>query len=239
MWSDNRQLALDLAFPDELRLESFHCSPANAEALAAIESLSGEDGGAAHIYVWGATGTGKTHLLIGSVRRAGIGAWAPYLDLLELSAHPLAEEPVHWLAGLEEAALVCLDHLDAVAGDRAWEEALFHLYNRLHARAGRLLMAARQAPNAGQWALPDWSSRASAGLTFQLSSLQEEERVQVLQARARDKGLLLPREVAEFLLQRYPRDLHSLSRVLDQLDQAALAASRRLTLPFVRSTLRV
>lgn len=239
MWSDCRQLALDLAFPDELRLESFHCGAANAEALAAVASLSRVEAGAPHVYLWGPAGTGKTHLLVGSVRRAGSDAWVPYLDLLELSARPLAEEPVHWLAGLEDAALVCLDHLDAVAGDRDWEEALFHLYNRLHVRSGRLLMAARQAPNAGQWSLPDWGSRASAGLTFQLSPLQEEERMQVLQARARDKGLLLPREVAAFLLQRYPRDLQSLNRILDQLDRAALAASRRLTLPFVKSTLRI
>jgi DnaA-homolog protein len=34
-----------------------------------------------------------------------------------------------------------------------------------------------------------------------------------------------------------PRDLHSLFDILDQLDEASLAAQRRLTIPFIREAL--
>jgi DnaA family protein len=36
---------------------------------------------------------------------------------------------------------------------------------------------------------------------------------------------------------RLPRDMHSLCAVLDRLDEAALAAQRRLTVPFLRQVL--
>lgn len=232
------QLALDLAFPDELRLEGFYRSPQHAEAFAAVSNLAAGAAAAQNLYLWGAAGTGKTHLLVAAARQASERVWAPYLDLLELSASTPAGAPDQWLAGLERAGLLCLDRMEAVTGDRAWEEALFHLYNRLQAQGGSLLMAGRQAPGAAAWALPDWGSRANWGLVLQLPPLQDADRMEILQMRAHARGLELPREVGEFLLQRYPRDIQSLNRMLDQLDRAALAASRRLTIPFVRSVLR-
>ena len=47
----------------------------------------------------------------------------------------------------------------------------------------------------------------------------------------------LPRETLEYLMKRVPRDLHSLFEILDELDEASLAAQRRLTIPFIRDAL--
>ncbi|MCG8099354.1 MAG: DnaA regulatory inactivator Hda, partial [Candidatus Thiodiazotropha taylori] len=46
-------------------------------------------------------------------------------------------------------------------------------------------------------------------------------------------------ETAQFLLQRTPRDIHFLTILLDRLDQASLAAQRKLTIPFVREALKL
>ena len=46
-------------------------------------------------------------------------------------------------------------------------------------------------------------------------------------------------EAALYLVHRMPRDMHSLCGVLDRLDEAALAAQRRLTVPFLRQVLEV
>jgi DnaA family protein len=46
-------------------------------------------------------------------------------------------------------------------------------------------------------------------------------------------------EIASFLLQRTPRDIHFLTLLIERLDQASLAAQRRLTIPFVREILKL
>ena len=48
----------------------------------------------------------------------------------------------------------------------------------------------------------------------------------------------MPEEVAGYLLRRSPRDMTALFALLDMLDQASLAAQRKLTVPFVKEVLR-
>jgi DnaA family protein len=73
---------------------------------------------------------------------------------------------------------------------------------------------------------------------FQLRALDEQEQHAALQLRARLRGLELPDETWQWLQRRVPRDMRSLYELLDTLDEAALAAQRRLTVPFIREVLR-
>jgi DnaA family protein len=52
------------------------------------------------------------------------------------------------------------------------------------------------------------------------------------------RGFELPDETAQYLLRRLPRDMATLCRFLDELDEASLAAQRRLTVPFVKEVMR-
>jgi DnaA family protein len=103
--------------------------------------------------------------------------------------------------------------------------------------AGRLYVASTGPPAALRFRLPDLRSRLLAAPVHQLHELGEEERMVALEQRAARLGLVLPRESAAYLVHRLPRDMHSLCAVLDRLDVAALAAQRRLTLPFLRQVL--
>src|SRR5438132_779415 len=51
-------------------------------------------------------------------------------------------------------------------------------------------------------------------------------------------GFLLPAETSQWLQRRVPRDMRRLYELLDTLDDASLAAQRRLTIPFIREVLR-
>ena len=50
------------------------------------------------------------------------------------------------LSGLETHEIVCLDDVDRIAGQRVWEEAIFHLYNRILDRGGLLLVSLADLP---------------------------------------------------------------------------------------------
>jgi len=66
---------------------------------------------------------------------------------------------------------------------------------------------------------------------------QGGEQLAALRLRAQQRGFELPDETARYLQRRLPRDLRSLFAVLDELDAAALAAQRRLTVPFIKDVL--
>ena len=130
-----------------------------------------------------------------------------------------------------------MDDLDAVVGRLEWERALFALLRELQDAGGRLVLAASAPPALLRWALPDLASRCAAGAVLQLRPLDESEQQAALRLRARVRGLELPDETLQWLQRRFPRDMRSLYELLDTLDEAALAAQRRLTIPFIREVL--
>jgi len=219
-----RQLALGVQLRAEAVFASFAVGE-NAEIIAALRG-AGKD----PLWIWGPAGSGKTHLL--QALCADAGDTAAYFPLdRHLGLPPEA------LQGFETRRVLCLDGLDAVAGDLDWERALFRSYNEALELGTRLVFAARAAPQSLGWALEDWRSRAAAGIVYQLRELDEAGRIEALCLRARQRGVPLPRETAEYLLKRLPRDLRSLLEALDALDVASLAAQRRLTIPFIRAAL--
>lgn len=184
------------------------------------------------VYLWGPRGTGKTHLLQALCHRAaGRGEPAAYLPLREAVVTPEAVE------GLEQLPLVVIDDVDAVAGRAAWETALFHLHNRVREQGGRLVMAGPCSPAALGISLADLRSRLAGGLVLQLHAPGDGDKAEALRLQARQRGLAMPREVASYLLRRCPRDMGALFALLDTLDQASLAAQRKLTVPFVKEVL--
>jgi len=222
------QLPLGIQLRDNASFANYHPG-GNREVIQAIQrSAAGE--GEQFIYLWGRRGIGKTHLLQAACRAAAArGAGCAYLPLRQF-----AEIPLVILDGLEDLGLVCVDDIQCVAGHKDWEAALFHLYNRLRDGGAHLIISADAAPGGVGIALPDLASRLAWGLVLQLAPLDDYSKRVALQLRAQARGFELPDSVARYLLRRSPRDMPALFELLDRLDQASLAAQRKLTIPFVK-----
>jgi DnaA family protein len=221
-----KQLALGVKLRANAVFANFYAG-ANREVLAALNAR-----GADPIWLWGSPGSGKTHLL--QAVCAATDGPAAYIPLAPPAADALPPEA---LRGFADGRVVCVDDVDAAAGDLAWEEALFNLFNEAQESHARLIFAAGAAPRAIEWRLDDWRSRAAACLVYQVKELDEAGRAHALELRAAQRGLKLPHETLDYLMKRMPRDLHSLFGILDELDEASLAAQRRLTIPFIRDAL--
>lgn len=226
-----RQLPLPVQLRDEGTFDNFLPSPATLPLVAALRQQA-EGTGEAIIYIYGADGVGKSHLLQASCHLAGAGR-ALYLPLGELAD----QAPDEVVQGVEALGLVCLDDVDRVLGRADWELALFHLCNRARQRGCALLVAGNAAPRALGVDLPDLRSRLTWGIVYQLAPAGDEEKIAILQFRARRRGLSLSREVCSYLVSRSARDMEALLTLLAILDKASLVQQRALSIPFVKAVL--
>ena len=223
------QLPLRLVLSAGRRFENFETSPGNAELVDAVRRIAtGKT--PTRVFVAGGPGAGKTHLLEAACAAASAGG-------NEVAFAPMR----HWrsqrvdaVRGLGRAALVCIDDVDAVAGDRAWEEALFVLFEESAARHARLLLSAAVPPSHAGFALADLRSRLGAATLYRLRELDDESRARALRRHARGRGVEIPDDVLGYVLARHRRDMPSLVALLDRLDHHSMARQRRLTVPFVR-----
>lgn len=187
------------------------------------------------VYLWGKSSSGRTHLLHAICLYAKeVNKTAIYLPI-----ETLIQYDPSVFDDLENYDWICLDNIHLLAGQPSWELALFHLYNRLQVKGRRLLVTADTAPRELNIDLPDLHSRLTACTIFQLHNLADQEKRDALILRAEIRGMQMPQEVADFLLRHTSRNLSDLFEVLDKLDHASLAAQRRLTVPFVKTVLRI
>lgn len=218
------QLLLDIAPEARPSLEGF-VTGGNAELLEALRALAA-GGGERIIYLWGAIGCGRSHLLravVEAFRARGLEAAyltegagiAPELELLEC---------------------VAVDDVNRLGAEA--QEALFHLYNRIRDGGRGALLAAGDAAPSRLGLREDLRTRLAWGLVYEVRGLSDEEKAQALEHHASARGFVLPREVTDWLLRHGRRDLPWLVAVVDALDRHSLETKRPVTLPLLRETIQ-
>lgn len=228
------QLPLSLHLHDDAIFDNFFVG-GNQAVLHHLQHFVSGITDETFIYCYGDSGVGRTHLLQACCHALNEqGAPAFYLPLSYS-----ADLSIDILLGLEDLALVCIDDIDVVMGNRVWEEALFHFYNRAQEAKTKLLISSFCPPRQLNCLLPDLQTRLMSGLTLSIEGLSDTDKVHALQMRAANRGLTLTDDVAHYVIRHYSRNMRDLFAVLETLDHASLAAKRRITVPFVKTVLKV
>ena len=147
----------------------------------------------------------------------------------------------HLLRAFSEAAAAA--KREAVAVDdvarlgEAEQVALFDLCNRLRASKGALA-ASGEAPPARLALRPDLRSRLASGIVLQLHPLSDADKAAALSAHAAERGMSLDRELIDYLLSHFDRDMGTQIAMLDALDRYSLQRKRAITLPLLKEALR-
>ena len=219
------QLVFELAAPEPPRLANF-VPGRNAELLSVLPRFVCGAMSETGLFIWGAPGTGKTHLLH--------------------AAKALAEEhgvPASMFSGPvtvndpEAAAdeLVIIDRIDEA--DAAAAGRVFTWFNALKERRGRIVVAAR-TPLGRLPLREDLRTRLGWGLVYEVAALADEEKAEALRAYARQRGFALSAEVIDYLLRHGRRDMPALVSALAALDRVSLATKRPITVPLLREWLQ-
>jgi len=220
-----KQIALDIGLATGPTLASF-CAGPNEAALRHLQLWAGSPTRSpVPTYLWGASGSGKTHLLK-AVREAlrEQGASAGWLD-------PAVAEPPEFN---DAWALVLLDDVHLYTAVQQHAAFNWFVNAQTHQRG---VLAAGDLPPAGLKLREDLRTRLGWGHVFQLQVLTEPERRAVLRQAADARGVFLGDDVMDFMLTRFSRDLGSLMQLLEQLDGYALQTKRAITIPLIKSML--
>lgn len=227
------QLTLGVGLKDEATFANFYVGKNQQIVTELTKTASGL--GERIIYFCGGGGEGRTHLLHACCHEANLHR----LRSVYLPLNNLNDFSPDIFEGLEALDLICIDDVHKIAGKSAWEEAFFHAYNRIHDAGTKLIVTANVMPKALGVSMPDIVSRLTWAVAFQLQSLSDPEKLQVLIMRADCRGMTLSEEVGKFILNHCPRHMSTLFAALDALDKISLAAQRKLTIPFVKTVLQI
>lgn len=208
------QLSFDLPVRQALGREDFFVSPANAVAVAMIESAAPWPGG--RLVLSGPAGSGKTHLA---------HVWAARTGARIVPARSLREADVPQLA----AGPVAVEDVPGIASDLDAQKALFHLYNMMLSERRALLLTGRLDPALWQLSLPDLQSRVQAAQHAALDPPDDALLSAVLTKLFADRQLAPKPDVIPYLITRMDRSFAAAGQIVDRLDRLALAEGRTLT----------
>lgn len=231
MNSFHPQIPLQFKLQDTLTFENFEAGT-NQAVLDALQNQP-TGGDTLLLYLWGQQGAGCSHLLQAACHQAG----EQHRSTMYLPMDELCELEPAVLDGVESMDLVCLDHLHAIAGKKEWEEAIFHLFNRMQEQSTALLVGANQPPRGLALQIADLQSRLASCAVFQVMGLSDADKMRLLRDKAEEKGVELNEEAAQYILNRSKRSVDELLKNLDFLDQSSLSAGRRLTIPFIKQVM--
>ncbi len=219
-----RQLVLDLPHRPALGRGDFLVAPSNAAAVAWIDRWPDWPGPG--LALWGPPGSGKSHLA--AVWQARSGAVTVTSAALAAAAQD---------AGRIEARHCVFEEGEAAVADRRAAEALFHLYNRIAARRGHLLVTGAEPPARWNVPLADLGSRLRALPAVEIKPPDDDMLSGLYAKLFRDRQLAVPGEVIIYLVQRIERSCAAVAQAVEAIDRASLAERRSITVPFVRATL--
>ncbi|GAW33268.1 chromosomal replication initiator protein DnaA [Roseovarius sp. A-2] len=209
-----QQLSFDLPVRPALGREDFFVSPANAEAVAMIEGWQGWP--SRKLILAGPAGAGKTHLT---------HVWAALSGAQVIAARDLPDADIPALA----QGPVAVEDARQIAGDRAAENALFHLHNLTLAEGHALLITARGAPHLWGLTLPDLASRMQGTLLSELRAPDDALLSAVLMKLFADRQLSPSPDTIPYLARRIERSFEAARDIVAALDARALAETRPVT----------
>lgn len=223
------QLPLEVQLDGSARLDNFYPGN-NLQLVQKLTKLphSKDD----FIFVWGSAEVGKSHLAQAVCRHYSENDLTAAYFPLDNSA--LAPEV---LEGMEFADIVCIDSLQPVLRDRAWQQSLFNLFNNLKNNHRQFIVFDEYSPKNLIMHLADLKSRFGSMEIYKLEGLTDRQRIGFVISNAEHRGLEISTEVAHFILARASRGVKALINIIDLLDTQSLAQQRKVTIPFVKKVL--
>lgn len=190
----------------DLTFETYAVSPLNQFAYAAATAV-GRTLGAAYnpLFIWGGVGVGKTHLMqaVGN----SVLKEKPAKSVIFCMGEEFTNEIVDAIQNkttknfkdkYRNVDLLLVDDVQFLAGKNFAQEEFFHTFNVILREGGQIIMTCDRPPS--EIKIEDrLRSRFEAGLIVDIQKPDLELRTAIVRIKAKQKGIDLPMELAQFL----------------------------------------
>ncbi len=194
------------------------------------------------LFVYGDTGTGKTHLL----HAIGNAVKDKGLQTLLISAEQFTNQfvvaiknnSVHdFQLKFRSADVLLIDDIQFLSGKVQTQECLVHIFNDLYADNRQIVFTGDQPPQAITSIATKLRSRLESGLVAYISPPDMETRLAILQAMSNHLGMSIPSEVLYFLATQFQHNVRELQGALNRVASYAKLSSSRLDMQLAKEAL--
>jgi chromosomal replication initiator protein len=230
------QLAFDFPIKPQYSFSNFVVCTGNETALAFAERIMSQGSEENILFLHGPSGCGKTHLL--TAISQSIHGSSPLNPLPVIPLELLTKENYQEsLESLAKLPALLLDNLQLLQNDNNLRIALWQLFNDFYGSSRKIVATATLPPKELDTLDEHLKSRFMWGLVAKLDISDDNSRRMIMQKLAEDRQIILPAEVAEYLLVHLPRDISALTDALEQLRRVAFATQRKISLRLAREAL--
>lgn len=226
------QLHLSLKLRSDAKFNNYFTSEHNRHTVDYISQLAAGAASESRVFLAGSTGAGKSHLLQAAAyevhQKGGTAFYLPFSEASRSWSPAVLED-------LNEVNFLALDDVDAIIGDRSWEEALFYLLHRLLIKnTNQVLISAQKWPQRLACLMPELGSRLAMCLVLDLFPLEDADLAQAFESQCHVRGMKTGANVGRYLVRCYQKNVKHLFESLDEWDRRCLEAHRVLSIPFVK-----
>jgi chromosomal replication initiator protein len=224
-------------------LQSFVVGEENRLAHAAAASLAQSLGDISPLYIYGATGTGKTHLLEGiwsAVRQVNAAHRCVYLTSEQFTT--LFLDALHgkglpsFRRKYRDVDLLLIDDIQFLQDKRATLQELATAVDYFASQNKQLVLSADRAPHA----LTGWSdeliTRLAGGMVTEIKTPQADTKRIVLLNYLAEKHWHFSADVVDYLAHELPGDMRLVRGAANRLHTWHLATGQAITIRAIRET---
>ena len=205
--------------------DSFVIGPSNRFAHAAALSVAERPGGSYNpLFIYGAAGLGKTHIL--RAIEHFVNDVYPRLKVLYVSTETFLNEFVDSIKNssgndfkrrYRQIDVLLVDDIQFIEGKDSLQEELFHTFNDLYGSNRQIVLSSDRQPDAIPTLEDRLKSRFMMGLQTDIQPPDLETRMAILRKKADRDGHFLPNDVSEFIASNITSNIRELEGALNKV----------------------